>query len=154
MRWYIQGHRKRYPGFRISYLLKCGTKLIYFLENVSKLSTFDARLPIHWFGNLAFRANCDERIDFVWAGLLIHDYLMRSTVSLGVSGLPVDLCFSTFPVSLNWVNHRVTDLSVGASVLYVGRKLRCTVTIYLKLAYHSTHCAFCWKDAISLTDWG
>lgn len=84
-------------------------------------------------------------IDFFWAPCTeLTDVLKNYS---DVHSLPVDFCFLTLPVSLNWAKRRLTDLLGGASVPNVRR----TVTFDSNYPYHSTHWAFCWTDAISLT---
>jgi hypothetical protein len=47
---------------------------------------------------------------------------MCSTASSNVRRRLVDFCFSTLPVSLNWVNQRLIDLSIDAAAPHILRK--------------------------------
>jgi hypothetical protein len=86
----------------------------------------------------------------LWAtdffGLLRHNWCIPQSLQMFVVFLLI--CFSLINSYLNWGNHRLPDLSVGASVLYKCQKLCSMVMTDLNSAHTW---AFCWMDAISLT---
>ena len=78
-----------------------------------------------------------KKMDGIW-----NRYNLQSTRR---SGRPVDFCFSTVPVSLNWFIHRFKALSVGGfSPGCKLRHLRCTATTHFSSAYRNTNWAFWW----------
>ena len=78
-----------------------------------------------------------KEMDGIW-----NRYNLESTIRIG---RPVDFCFSTVPVSLNWFIHRFKALSVrGFSPGCKLRHLRCTATAHFSSAYRNTNWAFWW----------
>ena len=57
-------------------------------------------------------------IDYL--GLIMQDCFMRSTSSSDDLGRPVDFCFSTVPVSLNWFIHRFKPCPLEVFLLDVN----------------------------------
>ena len=66
----------------------------------------------------------------------------RSTVSADDPGRPFRFAAHRLPLCWSFVYHSRTDLSVGGSVWYMVRNLRCTATIDSVLANSKTHSSF------------
>jgi len=75
-------------------------------------------------------------------GLLTNVSHTRSTVSADGPGWPVRFAAHRQPLCWNFMYHSRIVLSVGGSVWYIIRNLRCTVTIDLVLANSKTQNAF------------
>ena len=79
-------------------------------------------------------------VDF-W-GLLTNASRTRSTVSADLPGRPLRFAAHRQPLCWNFMYHSRIVLSVGGSVWYMIRNLRCTVTIDSVLANSKTLNAF------------
>jgi len=80
-------------------------------------------------------------IYWLW-GLLTKVSRTRSTVSADGPGRPLRYAAHRQPLCWNFAYHSRIVLSVGGSVRYMVRNLRCTVTIDSVLAHTKTHNAF------------
>ena len=83
---------------------------------------------------------CSIFVDF-W-GLLTNVSRTRSTVLADGPGRPLHFAVHRQPLCWNFMYHSWIVLSVGGSVRYMVRNLRCTVTIDSVLANSKTQNAF------------
>jgi hypothetical protein len=99
------------------------------------------------FGICNWRLTCrTERFGLRW-----NATRMCSVSSFDVLGLPGECPFTILPVSWTCWYHLRIDLSGGAYFRYTRLKFLWTVTTDFDFAYHNTHCAFSWGDA--MTKW-
>jgi len=86
--------------------------------------------------------SCSIYAPLVTWGLLSNASRTRSTVSVDGRGRPLRFAAHTQPLGWNFMYHSRIVLSVGGSVWYMIRNLRCTITIDSVLANSKTQNAF------------
>ena len=72
----------------------------------------------------------------------------RSTSTSAVNGRPLDFCWQSHPLSINFLNHARMVFSVGGSFAYFARNALCTITIDLHVWCSNTQKDFSPEAAI------